>query len=376
MNVLLAKNFNVENINYSELKVMKSGAKSVYIVYKGNKVNLQTPILNIPYGVNDNMQFIKKDENRKDEERKYDVTVSFKGMDENPKIKQFHDKMKELENKIIDDAFANRLVWFKNNYSGNKDVVSNMFTPIVKHDKDKVTGEYANKYPPTFKAKIPFNSLENKFEFDCYDMDNNETNFHDILANLKGGKAQFIIQLSGIWFSAGMFGCSWKIVSAKFQQINTSKITFVADSDDEMNNGEEDEDDDDISVDNDVIAKISQKPVDKKQIVSSSAPVPVASPATLKKKASAPVPAPAPVPVPVPQEDEDEEDDEEDEEDDDVVVGTGATELGDVAEEDEDEEDDDEEEEDVPPPPPPVKVVVEPVKTDTKVKKAVANKKK
>jgi hypothetical protein len=262
MNVLLAKNFDVDNLKYSELKVMKSGAKSIYLNYKGAKVNLQTPILNIPYGVNDNTQFINKDEARKDEERKYDITVSFKGMDENPKIKQFHDKMKELEQKIIDDAFTNRLVWFKNNYGGNKDVVSNMFTPIVKHDKDKITGEYANKYPPTFKAKIPYNSLENKFDFDCYDMENNETVFHDILGNLKGGKAQFIIQLSGIWFSAGMFGCSWKIVSAKFQQINTSKITFVADSDDEHANVDDDEDDDDdISVDNEVISKISQKQV-------------------------------------------------------------------------------------------------------------------
>lgn len=374
MNVLLAKNFNVDKLKYSELKVMKSGAKSVYINYNGNKVNLQTPILNIPYGVNDNMQFIKKDENRKDEERKYDVTVSFKGMDENPKIKQFHDKMKELENKIIDDAFTNRLVWFKNNYSGNKDVVSNMFTPIVKHDKDKVTGEYANKYPPTFKAKIPYNSLENKFDFDCYDMENNETNFHDILANLKGGKAQFIIQLSGIWFSAGMFGCSWKIVSAKFQQINTSKITFVADSDDEMNNGEEEDDEDDISVDNDVIAKISQKSVEKKTLVEKQVvPVPVASPATLKKKA--PSASQAQQAQQAPQE---EEEDDDDEEEDDVVVGN---ELGNVAEEDEDDEEEedeeeDDEEEDVPPPPPPVKVVEEPVKTDTKAKKAVANKKK
>ena len=355
MNVLLAKNFDVENLKYSELKVMKSGAKSVYINYKGNKVNLQTPILNIPYGVNDNMQFIKKDENRKDEERKYDVTVSFKGMDENPKIKQFHDKMKELENKIIDDAFANRLVWFKNNYSGNKEVVSNMFTPIVKHDKDKLTGEYANKYPPTFKAKIPYNSLENKFEFDCYDMDNNETNFNDILANLKGGRAQFIIQLSGIWFSAGMFGCSWKIVSAKFQQINTSKITFVADSDDDNANDEEDEDD--ISVDTDVIAKISQKPAagaasaagaDKKTVVEKTV---VAAP-----------PAPAKtVHKPIPQEEEDDEEEDEDDEVDDKVLGN--------VEEDVEEDEDDEEEEVVP-----VKVE-EPVKPEAKTKKAVVKKK-
>ncbi len=301
MNVLLAKNFDVDNLKYSELKVMKSGAKSIYLNYKGAKVNLQTPILNIPYGVNDNTQFINKDEARKDEERKYDITVSFKGMDENPKIKQFHDKMKELEQKIIDDAFTNRLVWFKNNYSGNKDVVSNMFTPIVKHDKDKITGEYANKYPPTFKAKIPYNSLENKFDFDCYDMENNEIVFHDILGNLKGGKAQFIIQLSGIWFSAGMFGCSWKIVSAKFQQINTSKITFVADSDDEHANvNDEEEDDDDISVDNEVISKISQKQVassvEKKTLVE-------------KPSVSQVVAASKPVHKVVPTEEEDEEDD-------------------------------------------------------------------
>jgi hypothetical protein len=320
---------------------MKSGAKSIYINYNGAKVNLQTPILNIPYGVNDNMQFIKKDEARKDEERKYDITVSFKGMDENPKIKQFHDKMKELEQKIIDDAFTNRLVWFKNNYSGNKDVVSNMFTPIVKHDKDKVTGEYANKYPPTFKAKIPYNSLENKFEFDCYDMDNNEINFNDVLSNLKGGKAQFIIQLSGIWFSAGMFGCSWKIVSSKFQQINTSKITFVADSDDELVNANDEDDEDDISVDSEVIAKITQKqPVsDKKTLVEKQ----LVAAATVVK-------------VSPPEEEEDDEEEDEDDED--------TNELENVEEEDE------EEEEVVP-----VKVVEEPVKpVETKTKKVAVKK--
>jgi hypothetical protein len=355
MNVLLAKNFDTEKLKYSELKIMKSGAKSVYINYNGNKVNLQTPVLNIPYGVNDNMQFIKKDDNRKDEERKYDVTVSFKGMDENPKIKQFHDKMKELEHKIIDDAFTNRLVWFKNNYGGNKDVVANMFTPIVKHDKDKQTGEYANKYPPTFKAKIPYNSFENKFEFDCYDMDNNETNFNDILLNLKGGKAQFIIQLSGIWFSAGMFGCSWKIVSAKFQQINTSKLTFVQDSDDENTAGGDD--DDDISVDNDVIAKISQK----KTLVEKPAPAP-------------PVPKLVPVHKPIPQE---EEDDDEEADDDDADTG-----LENVNEEDEadeaDDADSDEEEAKVVPvkeAKAAVAAVAEPVKpAETKAKKAVAKK--
>ena len=252
MNVFLPKNLDINKIKYSELKVMKSGAKSVYLNYASSKINIQTPVMNIPYGVNDNQKFIKDDPKRKDEPPKYDITVSFKGIDENPKIKVFHDKMKELEEKIIEDAFANRLAWFKNNYGGNKDTVSNMFTPIIKHDKDRETGEIANKYPPTFKAKIPYNPLESKFEFDAYDMDNKEVDFTEYVSNLKGGRAQFIIQLNGIWFAAGMFGCSWKIVSGKFQLSNSAKPTFVPESDDEVVE-EEDDDDDDIEVDTDAI---------------------------------------------------------------------------------------------------------------------------
>ncbi len=347
MNVLLAKNFDTEKLKYSELKIMKSGAKSVYINYNGNKVNLQTPVLSLPYGVNDNMQFIKKDDNRKEEERKYDVTASFKGMDENAKIKQFHDKMKELEQKIIDDAFKNRLVWLKNNYGGNKEVVANMFTPIVKHDKDKQTGEYANKYPPTFKAKIPYNSQENKFEFDCYDMDDNEINFNDIMLNLKGGKAQFIIQLSGIWFSAGMFGCSWKIVSAKFQQINTSKLTFVQDSDDD--NVAEGDDDDDISVDNDVIAKISQPQSQKKTLVEKPTHTVASTPAPV-------APKPVPVHKPIPQEEEDDEEEDDDVEADEDVAGGGLENVNEEDEAEEEADDSDDEEVKVAP------VKVEPVK--------------
>jgi len=266
MNVLLPKQFNVDKIKYSEMKIMKSGAKSVYLNYQGSKINIQTPVLSIPYGVNDNTQFIKDDPKRKDEARKYDITASFKGMDENPKVKAFHDKLIELENKICEDASKNSVAWFKKNFEGNKGAIENMFSPIVRRDKDKETGMFADKYPPTFKAKLPYDSAEDKFEFDCYDMDNNEIDFKDYVANLKGGKAQFIIQLNGLWFSAGMFGCSWKIISAKFQKVNTSKITFVKDSDEE--NVADDEDDEDIDVDTEVIAKtiVSDSVKDNKKI--------------------------------------------------------------------------------------------------------------
>jgi hypothetical protein len=323
MNVLLPKQFNVDKIKYSEMKIMKSGAKSVYLNYQGSKINIQTPVLSIPYGVNDNTQFIKDDPKRKDEARKYDITASFKGMDENPKVKAFHDKLIELENKICEDASKNSVAWFKKNFEGNKGAIENMFSPIVRRDKDKETGMFADKYPPTFKAKLPYDSAEDKFEFDCYDMDNNEIDFKDYVANLKGGKAQFIIQLNGLWFSAGMFGCSWKIISAKFQKVNTSKITFVKDSDEE--NVADDEDDEDIDVDTEVIAKtiVSDSVKDNKKIKQV-----VASPAKEEEEDD--------------EEEEEEENDEEEEED----------------EKDEDEKDEEQPEPEPEPEPEPVKKAV------------------
>jgi hypothetical protein len=314
MNVLLPKQFNVDKIKYSEMKVMKSGAKSVYLNYQGSKINIQTPVLSIPYGVNDNTQFIKDDPKRKDEARKYDITASFKGKDENPKLQAFHDKLIELEQKICEDASKNSVAWFKKNFDGNKGAIENMFSPIVRRDKDKETGMFADKYPPNFKAKLPYDSVEDKFEFDAYDMDNNEIDFKDYVANLKGGKAQFIIQLNGLWFSAGMFGCSWKIISAKFQKINTSKITFVKDSDEE-NAEDDDEDDEDIDIDTEVISKVIATVVPEKD----------------NKKIQQVVPTPV-------EEEEEEEEEEEDEK------------------EEKEEEDDDEEEPE--PEPEPVKKAV------------------
>ena len=262
MSVLLPKNIDVKKIKYAEMKVLKSGAKSVYVSYEGSKLLLQTPVMSLPYGVNDNSKF--KEDNG--DEKKYDLTLSFRGMEENPKMKVFHDKMKALEDKIVEDAFANRQPWFKNNFNNNKDVILTKFTPMVKLDKDKETGEITNKYPPTFKVKLPYDAKNDKFEFDAYDMDTNEIDFTKIVNNMKGGKAQLIIQLNGIWFSGGMFGCSWKVVSGKFQQSNMSKVVFLEDSDAEKADDDE-EDDDDISVDEDVIKKPqAQAPDDSNEV--------------------------------------------------------------------------------------------------------------
>jgi hypothetical protein len=254
MSVLLAKAVDVSKLRYSEIKTLASGAKSVYINYGTEKLTIQTPIMSLPYGINDTSKFNEKNAAGSGKpvstDKKYELTASFRGMEENPKLKVFHDKLKEIEKKVIDDAFDNRLQWFKDDYDGNKAFVSKMFTSIVKIDKDKETGKLVGKYPPTFKAKIPFDNKKNVFTFDCFDMNNDEVEFQSIMDKLKGAKAQLIIQLSGLWFAGGRYGCSWKITTAKFQLQQNYKLTFIEDSDaDKVENSEEEDEEDDIDVD-------------------------------------------------------------------------------------------------------------------------------
>jgi hypothetical protein len=252
----LPKNIDVSKLRYSEVRSLASGAKSVYVNYGSDKLTIQTPVLTIPYGVSEPYKVkeaIKKGLPVLDSDKQYNLTVSFKGMDENPKINAFHDKLKEIESKVIDDAFTNRLAWFKKDYDGNKSLVSTLFSPLIKVDKDPNTGKPLGKYPPTFTAKLPYDYKTNSFNLDAYDMENNELSFQEIMTKLKGAKTQLIVQMTGIWIAGGMFGCSWKIISAKFQLHQNSKITFIEDSDTEKAIADDEEDDD--IVDQEVVLK-------------------------------------------------------------------------------------------------------------------------
>ena len=306
MTVILPKQIDVSKLKYSEVKQMKSGAKSVYINYGNDKLTIQTPALYLPYGISP--PYSEKE--KKDDQPVEKVVpgsaldVSFRGMDENDKIKQLYDKLKEIENKIVDDAFTNRELWFKDDFDNNKAFCKKLFSPIIKIDKDPNTGKELGKYPPTFKAKIPFDLKTEQCTMDCYDMQNEELNINDVFKNLKGAKVVMIVQLTGLWMAGGKYGCSWKVCTGKFQLSQNVKVTFIKDSDEDV----EDDEEDDI-VPDEVITEVPKE--NKKKVV--------------KKE-------------PEPQEDEEEQEEEEQEQE--------------QEEEEQEEEEEEEEEPKVPEPEP------------------------
>ena len=247
---ILPKNVDVSKLKYSDIRTLASGSKSIYVNYGTQKLRIQTPVMYMPYGIGEGYEdkTIKNPEVKKNVDKKYDLTISFKGFDENVKIETFLNKMKEIEAEIIDKAFENREPWFKDDYDGNKAFVSRMFSPMIKVDKDPKTGKVVGKYPPTFRAKVPYDGANDKFNFDAFDMESNEIDFTTIISKLKGGRTQLIIELTGIWMAGGKFGCTWKVISGKFQLSQNNKPKFIEDSDTEKVDDEQEEQEDEIEV--------------------------------------------------------------------------------------------------------------------------------
>ena len=309
------KNIDISAIKFNDMRTLDSGGKMAYMNYMGGKLYVQTPMMPLPYGVNDSSAMDTKAGRVSDGPKRFDLNLSFRDIDRNTAVKSLHDKLIEIGEGVVETGFKNRLAWFRNDYKGMREFVENMFTPIVRVSTDKDTGMPSTRYPATLKVKLPYDAATDSFKFECVDSNKQPVKFNDIKDNLKGASAQVLFQITGVWISAGKFGCSTKAIKVKIEQAITAEVDFEEDSDDEKIGGSE-EDEDLVA---DAMAAVAAAPGKKT----------AAAPAA--KKA---VPAPAPPML----EDSEEEEEEAVEE-----------------EQDEDSEAEEEEHEPTPPPPPPKK---------------------
>lgn len=259
---VLPSNVDVNNLKYSQVKILPSGGKTVYINYGSGKLRIQTPVMYIPYGINEGGF---EDKNAKVEvkstDKKYDITLSFKGHEENEKIRSFLNKIKELEQKLIDDAYEYREPWFKDTDLDRK-MIEKFFSPIIKVDKDKNTGKVVGKYPPTIRFKLPYDNENDKFSFQSYNMNKELIDLSEIVTKLKGGRCQLIVEVNALWLVGGKWGVSWKVITSKFQRSITNDVTFIDDSDTEAANEKVEDDEDDDEEVNEISAKLNETRVD------------------------------------------------------------------------------------------------------------------
>ena len=225
-NIILAKNFDNQNVSYEPVKKNALGGNVVYLKYNGSpKLVLQTPILAAPFG-------LSTFTDDKSGQVKYSLDISFRGMEDDPKVKEFHDKMLEFDDALISEGVKNSKDWFGKKMS--KEVVENFYRPLVKPSKDP------SKYAPTMKFKILTNR-DGSIAVDAYNHQKEKVLIEEAL--VPGGKVQGILECNSVWFvNKSMFGVSWRLVQLKIQK--SDKIigcSFLEDSDEDENEEEYEE---------------------------------------------------------------------------------------------------------------------------------------
>ena len=216
--IVLPKNFDTNELTFDVVKRNAMGGNVVYFKYENHpKLIMQTPVVAAPFGLSTYTD-------DKTGAVKYSLDISFRGMEEDPKVQLFHDKMSEFDNFLMNAAVSNSKEWFGKKQS--KEVVENFYRPLVKPSKDP------SKYAPTMKFKI-MTKRDGTIDVDTYDSNRNKVNLQDVLA--PGAKLQAIIEAGSVWFvNKTMFGISWKLVQVKV--LPSDKITsfsFQEDSDNE-----------------------------------------------------------------------------------------------------------------------------------------------
>jgi hypothetical protein len=224
------QNIDMSSITYSAVKSLPSGAKIIYLNYKGGPLFLQTPEMTVPY---DSGTYYPDQAN--DSSGKYAIKTSMEGYLDSPAMKEFHNMLTTMDQQIIQDGLDNSLAWFKKK-SLSEDIAKELYTPMVKVSVDSETGEANGKWPPTFAFKIV--KREGKVLCDCYDSDKKELQLKgensvslDTMFK-KGTKVKMILKCNGLWIASGKFGCTWRAEQIKINSpIEYSGYAFDDDDD-------------------------------------------------------------------------------------------------------------------------------------------------
>ena len=198
--------FDPSNLSVSQMKTTARQAKVVWVNYANASGNgplyLQTPCnLKAPMGVT-------KWENE-GSNPSYEILFSLGG----EQGSAFADKLDKFDTWVKTKAMEKSKEWFKKNID-NMVVVDTLYNPTLRLPRDKETGEITDKFPPSFRVKIP-TSPDGTPECEVYEMINGKAvmvNLLDLMErkSLKGASMTAIVKCSGIWFPQ-KFSASWRV---------------------------------------------------------------------------------------------------------------------------------------------------------------------
>ena len=209
--IVNAKDFSpAANMIYGKPKVNAKGGKSIGITNSKTRraLMIHTPMM-LTYGVNKHVN--------DDGSTSYDMAIQLPREEfASPETRELQSMMAEMEEKIVNDAFANSRDWFGKKYS-SLEVVKEFWTPMLKFPKNKDDGSYDTTRPPTIKVKLPF--WDGQAKFDLFDLKStqifpNEGGPGPDELVQKGSNVCCTLLCGGVWITGSKFGVTWKLSQA------------------------------------------------------------------------------------------------------------------------------------------------------------------
>jgi hypothetical protein len=209
--IVNAKDFSpAANMIYGKPKVNAKGGKSIGITNSKTRraLMIHTPMM-LTYGVNKHTN--------DDGSTSYDMAIQFPREEfATNETRELLAMMADLEEKAVNDAFANSRDWFGKKYS-SLEVVKEFWTPILKYPKNKEDGSYDTTRPPTLKVKLAF--WDGQAKFDLFDLRSNQIFPNEMGQGpddlvQKGSNVCCTLLCGGIWITGSKFGVTWKLSQA------------------------------------------------------------------------------------------------------------------------------------------------------------------
>lgn len=210
--VLNTADWSPSSIKFMPPKANERGGKAINIIstQTNRSLHISTPMM-MTWGIAD---FIG---DNGESDGKFSISLNFPNDDyKKPATDQFLQKLKDFENKILDDAVKNSELWWGEEMS--REVCKHTFFPFLKYSKNKDTKKIDPTKPPSIRAKVPH--YDGKWNVELYDTkenlifpcENKNLTPADFVPKLS--QVACVLQCGGIWIGGKGWGLTWKLVQS------------------------------------------------------------------------------------------------------------------------------------------------------------------
>lgn len=232
-------NIDLSVFSYTAPKANTAGGKVVNLLNNNFKesLTLSVPLMG-SWGAQESKQVVGKGPDGKpitEGTGKYTMSLQFaKGQYTTPEADMFLEQMKNVENKIKQDAMVHSKEWFGKEIK-SMDVIEEKVSPMLKYPKIANTEQYDYSKSPTLSVKLP--CWKEIWQTSVFDEDgqplyvkgksNEGVTPLDFLISTNKAPIQVIclIQCGGLWFVNGKIAITWNLKQVVVRKPKTSSIS-------------------------------------------------------------------------------------------------------------------------------------------------------